>query len=168
MKDKLEIERKYIIEMPDERVIALQEKYTSTEIEQIYLTSAEGITHRVRARKGVSGTVYTETKKIRLTKLSAIEDEREIDEKEYNELKKDIKAGTRVIKKTRYTFEFSNQLFEIDVYPEWKRTAIMETELEDEDVTVSMPPFISIKREVTGMRAYSNAGMSHEFPKEDE
>ena len=168
MKDKLEIERKYIIKMPDTAILALQKDYNSTEIEQIYLTSREGVTHRVRARKGAWNTEYTETKKIRISRLSAIEDERKITEDEYNELKKNIKEGTRVIKKTRITFNFADQLFEIDVYPEWKQTAIMETELEDEAVVVKMPPFISIKREVTGMRAYSNAGMSHAFPAEDE
>lgn len=168
MDKKLEIERKYIIEMPDLSVLMAQSEFTATEIEQIYLASGKGVTHRVRSRKGISGTVYTETKKIRVSRLSAVEDEREITLSEYQSLSKMIKDGTRVIKKTRYTFLFDSQLFEIDVYPEWECTAIMETELDDEGRSVNMPDFIKIKREVTGVRAYSNAAMSHEFPTEDE
>ncbi|MBO5945489.1 MAG: hypothetical protein J6Q69_02665 [Clostridia bacterium] len=167
MEDKLEIERKYIIEMPDIAILSAQAEYTATEIEQIYLDANERITHRVRSRKGKNGIVYTETKKIKISAFTYIEDEHNITEDEYNSLSKSIKSGTRVIKKKRYTFVFGPQLFEIDVYPEWEHTAIMETELKSEDTVVNMPPFISIKREVTGNRAYSNAGMSHEFPTED-
>ena len=62
---------------------------------------------------------------------------------------------------------YGGQLFEIDVYPAWKNTAIMETELDDREREVEIPTFIEIIREVTGYKAYSNASMSKSFPKED-
>ena len=42
----------------------------------------------------------------------------------------------------------------------------METELEGEDTAVQIPEFISMIKEVTGIRAYSNASMSRVFPTE--
>ena len=46
-------------------------------------------------------------------------------------------------------------------------TAIMETELDSREKQVKIPSFIEILREVTGDKAYSNAGMSRRFPEED-
>ena len=44
----------------------------------------------------------------------------------------------------------------------------METELESRDTEVLMPDFLSIVREVTGNKLYSNASMARSFPKEDQ
>ena len=100
--------------------------------------------------------------------MSAVEEEREITEAEFDELKKKIKTGTRPVIKTRHTFEYYGQVFEIDVYPSWKCTAIMETELDSDKKIVKMPPFIKIIKEVTGAPGYSNAAMSKSFPKESD
>ena len=167
MKNQLEIERKYIIKMPDFKELSLQKDYTADSITQIYLSS-ENATHRVRRRSGDGGTVYTENIKIRVDSMSAIEKEREITEAEFLTLVSDQKPGTRAIEKVRHCFEFENQIFEIDVYPQWHKTAIMETELDSREKTVAMPPFIHVVREVTGIREYSNAAMSYSFPPEDE
>lgn len=163
----IETERKYIIKLPDFSTLGRAAEYTSSEITQIYLTSEQGITHRIRARKYPERTVYTETKKVRISALSAVEEEREISEAEFTALSKNIKIGTNPVRKTRHTFVYEGQLFEIDVYPSWKCTAIMETELDDPEKKVKMPPFIRIVREVTGNKRYSNAAMSCIFPKED-
>ena len=99
--------------------------------------------------------------------MSATEIERELSPLEFDSLASEIKEGTTPIDKVRHTFVYENQLFEIDVYPQWKFTAIMETELENRETKVEIPSFINIIREVTGDKAYSNAAMSREFPKED-
>ena len=162
----VEIERKYVIVMPDTDTLRSQSDYTVSEIEQTYSESAEHVTHRVRARRYSDRVVYTETKKVRIDKMSAIEDEREISEREYLDLLAKRKADTITLRKTRHTFEHAGQIFEIDVYPEWGRTAVMETELESRQQTVSMPDFIRIVAEVTGDKRYSNASMSQIFPDE--
>lgn len=162
----VEIERKYVIVMPDTDTLRSQSGYTVSEIEQTYIESAEHVTHRVRARRYADRVVYTETKKVRIDKMSAIEDEREISEREYLDLLAKRKTGTHTVRKTRHTFEHAGQIFEIDVYPEWVRTAVMETELESRGQTVSMPDFIRIVAEVTGDKKYSNASMSQIFPEE--
>ena len=162
----IETERKYIISMPSVRVLCSLPEYTHSAIEQIYLESPIGITHRIRRREYEDRVEYTETKKIRVSAISAIEDEREITEDEYNALRRKIKVGTRPIIKSRHTLVVESQLYEIDIYPEWKNSAILEIELSDEGNTVKFPEFIKIIKEVSGLREYSNAAMSRTFPEE--
>ena len=162
----VEIERKYVIRMPDLDALARQDGYTVSEIEQTYLESEPSVTHRVRKRLYKDRVVYTETRKVRIDKISSFEDERQIDEMEYQELLGKIKNGTHTLIKTRHTFVFSGQIFEVDIYPEWERSCIMETELESRETVVEFPDFIRIIKEVTGEKKYSNAAMSREFPEE--
>ena len=164
--NQVEIERKYIIELPCIEVLSRIDGYCRTEIVQTYLKSEDGVTRRVRKRSYPDGTAYTETSKIRLDKISSSEREREISEEEYLALLEDIKPGTRPIEKTRHSFPYGNITVEIDVYPEWERSCIMETELECREATPALPPFIKILREVTGELEYSNASMSCTFPNE--
>ena len=166
MNDHIEIERKYVISMPDVCAMQSEEGYTSSDIEQIYLKSSPRVTHRIRSRTKGGVAKYTETKKVRISGMSAYEDEREITESEFLTLRENIDPDTTPIIKTRHTFVYQSQLFEIDVYPNWQSCAIMETELPSEDTVVEIPSFIKIIKEVTGIKAYSNASMSRVFPKE--
>ena len=163
----IEIEKKYIIEMPDVTSLCGMDGYSESEILQIYLRGEEGVTHRVRRRRIGDAVTFTETKKIRIDKMSATEIEGEISEERFLALSLEQKAGTRPINKTRHAFFYLGQLFEIDVYPEWKNTAIMETELAYRETIVDFPECIRILRDVTGDKSYSNAAMSRSFPKED-
>ena len=165
-KENLEIERKYIIEMPSALDMSRMQDYTSSEITQIYLESSPHVTHRVRKREYSDKTEYTETKKIRVDRMSAIEEESKISEKEFSTLSENIRKGSRPLAKCRHTFLYSGQIFEIDVYPEWKKSAIMETELSSREEQVIFPSFIRVIKEVTGERAYSNSAMSTAFPEE--
>ena len=162
----IEIERKYVIRMPDLATLRGQEAYTVSEIRQTYLESLPGVTHRVRMRTYGDRVVYTETKKVRIDKISSHEEEREIDEAAYKELLTHIKEGTRTLTKTRHTFSLRGQTFEVDIYPEWKGSCILETELATRDTKVEMPPFIGVVKEVSGDKKYTNASMSQEFPEE--
>ena len=162
----IEIERKYIIRIPDEEAMRSSLGYTCSEIVQIYLNSAPGVTHRVRERKTDGKSVYTETKKIRIDKMSAFEDEKNIDEREFQNLSKNVKKGTVPVRKVRHTFLHLEKTIEIDVYPQWKNTSIMEVELTSREEEIKLPPFIEIIKEVTGEKAYSNASMAMSFPGE--
>ena len=162
----IEIERKFVIEMPDISVLSSLPGYSSSDIEQTYLSSDAGVTRRVRARKYQGRTVYTETKKMRIDNMSAHEDERKITREEYETLLSEIMTGTVTIFKTRHTFDFSGRVLEIDIYPNWRKTAILEVELDSREATLDMPDFIKVVAEVTGEKKYSNAAMAHEFPNE--
>ena len=165
LNENLEIERKYIIEKPDESDIEAIKSfagvtdYNVSEIEQIYLF-AIGRTHRVRRRSWDSETRYYETLKLRVDKMSAVESEREITREEYLALSKNIRPGSRPISKVRHYFKYNGQPFEIDVYPFWKRTAILELELVDRGARVEFLPLIRVIREVTGDKRYSNSALA--------
>ena len=58
-------------------------------------------------------------------------------------------------------------MFEIDVYPFWKHQAIMEVELKDEGEAAPLPPDVTVLRELTGDRVYSNAALALSVPRED-
>lgn len=163
----LEIERKFIIKKPDLSHLSGLEGFTKSAITQIYLKSSEAITKRVRKREYPSRIEYTETEKVRLDKMTSQESEREITEEEYLALAKAIDPATRPLHKTRYTVSYLGQTLEIDVYPEWTESAIMEIELEGRDAVLNIPDYITVKREVTGNKAYSNASMARSFPKEE-
>ena len=166
MANQIEIERKYVIKKPDIDRLRKERGYTESRIVQIYLKSDPGVTHRVRERRYSDSVVYTETKKTRIDSMSSHEEEHEINEAEFHSLSRKIREGTRPVLKTRYTFEYKDVTFEIDVYPDWKNTAIMETELDSRDEEVEIPSILEIIKDVTGDRRYSNSAMSRTFPDE--
>ena len=163
----LEIERKYVVRKPDLAVISAMPDYTESEICQIYVGAPKGVTHRARSRRYGARTEYTETVKVRIDGMSVHEMESEISEEQFSVLSRSIAAGTRPIIKTRRTFTLGGVTYELDFYPEWQEHCIMETELSSRDQQVAIPDFISVVREVTGMKQYTNASMSRDFPAED-
>lgn len=163
----LEIERKYIIEKPDPAHLRSMPEYSESAIIQTYLRSREAETRRVRSRETDGEIRYYETVKRRIDRMSSVERERELTREEYESALSEIKDGTRPIVKTRYTFAYLSHTVEIDVYPEWANTAILEVELPSRECPVELPGFITVLREVTGLKSYSNAGMSRGFPPEE-
>lgn len=160
-----EIERKYLICMPDRAW--LEKEAEGTEITQTYLLSPPGTTERVR-RRGRDGVyVCTHTTKTKLSDLRRIEEEEEITEEEYGRLLLRADPERRVIRKTRWCFRYEGQLFELDVFPFWDDRAYLEIELRDESQKVSLPPDLTIIREVTEDPRYTNAALSVKIPYDD-
>ena len=158
-----EIERKYLIRRPAEAW--LEANCQGTDIIQTYLkTEAPGHSDRVRRRAGKNGVVYTHTVKRRITDLRREEQEREIDEAEYQTLLQRADPERRSIEKRRYVLAYDGKEFEIDVYPFWQDKAVMEIELSEETETVKLPPEIEIIRDVTADRRYTNAALAREIP----
>ncbi|MBR7074845.1 MAG: hypothetical protein IKI39_07035, partial [Oscillospiraceae bacterium] len=73
----------------------------------------------------------------------------------------------RPIQKTRCCFTHGGKLWELDVFPFWKRQAYLEIELTDEDETFLLPPGIRLLREVTEDPRFTNAALSLEIPNEE-
>lgn len=164
--DGFEIERKYLIAMPDPAF--LEREARPSQIEQTYLRRpAPHVTARVRKRGQDGAWTYTHTQKTRLSDLRRLEDEREIDREEYEALLAQADPNRRVICKTRWVLPWKGQEFEIDVFPFWEDRALMEIELRDENQTVELPPQIRVLREVTADKRYTNASLSKEIPVED-
>lgn len=163
--DHFEIERKYLIRMPDRSY--LESAAAMTQIEQTYLCAEPGVTARVRKRGHEGAWAYTHTQKMHISDVRRYEDEREIGEEEYRELLRQADPARNVIHKERWVLPYEGQTFEIDIYPFWEDRAIMEIEMTDEAQTLRFPSQIQIIREVTADRRYSNAALSRQIPMDD-
>lgn len=144
----LEIEKRWLVKIPEGL-----EKYPYHTIEQAYLNPEKGFQGRIRRLDG--RYIYTEKARTG-NSLTRIENEREISETDYNELKSHTILN--IIKKRRYIIPYGGLTFELDVFENAAESgyAIMETELPSEDTAVSAPDFIEIIREVTDDEYYTN------------
>ena len=164
--EHFEIERKFIIRRPD--LSYLEANGEATEILQTYLLGKPGESARVRKRWNRDGVRYYYTAKTRLNDMRQIERERELSEAEYDELLKTADPSRRPIRKQRWVVEYRGQMFEIDLFPFWKKQAYLELELLDEEQPIDFPPELSLIREVTGDGRYTNRSLAREIPEEDE
>lgn len=164
----LECERKLLVSLFDLSLWEGREGYGRSEIAQTYLSAPTGVTARVRKRTANGKTVYTHTEKRRVTAVTAIENEREIDEKEYLALLATADPTRRPVLKVRHVLPYEGHLLELDVYPFWKKQAVLEVELASEDETFALPPEIRVLREVTAEKAYKNAFLALCVPPEEE
>lgn len=167
MSQKPEIERKYRIAYPDLAALLSLDGARCDEIAQTYLLAPPGVTSRVRRRTLPDGTsIYTHTVKHRRTLLTNDEDEREIPEEEYLTLLQARNPALRTVEKRRVTIPYGGLLLEIDLYPFWQKTAILEIELPSEDTPAPLPPFLTVIDEVTEDVRYKNERLAAEIPEE--
>lgn len=163
MGDKLEIERKFLVEMPDLRKLKAKFDVIKADISQTYLTSeGNGVERRIRKTK-VRGTTYyhfTHKEKIEGTGVTRKEHEVEIDKRYYNELKTEADKSLNTIKKKRFIFEYGGRTIELDVYRFWKKQAIVEVEVESEKDVIELPDDIKVIKEVTNDSNYKNAKLA--------
>lgn len=164
--EPFEIERKYLICLPNIKELEKMSNCTKVEITQTYLKSNDDVERRIRAR-GIDGDyIYYLTEKRKVSNLKRIETERKITQDEYLKLLMESDNTLHTIHKTRYCLSINNQYFEIDIYPEWDNQAIMEIELNSEDDIVNIPNFIEILKEVTEDDSYKNYNMAKSMPKQ--
>jgi CYTH domain-containing protein len=156
----LEIERKYLIERPDEALLSGIPGARRYEIEQIYLPDNGDDTRRIRMRRCGVTTEHFYTIKKAVSNLTRVEVENSITEAEYNELKAQAGLNPMRIEKVRWCVPHGSLVIEIDIYPFWKKTAVSEIELEREDSRVSFPDFIHVIREVTHEGEYTNKALA--------
>ena len=164
--EPFEIERKFLIYYPNLKELENMPNCTKVDITQTYLKSRDGVERRVRAR-GINGDyVYYVTEKKKVSSIKRVETERRLTQDEYLQLLMEADYKLHTIHKTRYCLTENNQYFEIDVYPEWDKQAIMEIELSSEDEEIKVPSFIQVFKEVTEDDNYKNYQMAKEMPKQ--
>lgn len=164
MKNKLplEIERKYLIKIPDISILKQQSVYMRIEMEQAYLKNqGETAGMRIRKSKLDGKTSYKKTYKRNITNITRIEIEDDISEQTWLELLKEVDPESVPIKKVRHCFMYKGQLFELDIYPFWNDRAILELEISSENQEIEIPPFIEIIKEVTEDKRYTNRSLSY-------
>lgn len=164
---KLEIERKYLIRMPDEAALAAMSGCKVWQISQTYLSSSgNGYTSRLRRMEVEGREAFVHTEKRRVSELSCEESEREISRAEYDALMQQADPALRTIEKKRYRIPHAGRIMEIDIYTFWSDRATLEVELESEEAVVSLPPWLDIIRELTGDAAYKNYALARQIPME--
>jgi len=164
--DNLEIEYKYLIRYPDIAVLESQPRSKKAEIVQTYLLSENGVTARVRSWTENGTTRFFKTEKKWISRMTAEEKETQISEEEYLVLLDKADPIRKPIAKTRYRIPFASHLLEIDIYPFWKKQAVLEVEISQEDEAVDIPSYLSVLRDVTGEREYKNHSLALSVPKE--
>ena len=139
----VEIERKYLIKIPDVDILINQKNYNSSVIEQMYISDdGEYKGGRIRKREYKDGCKYYKTYKENINGLSKFEVESEITAEEYELLSEKRLENTRAINKVRHCFDYLGQTFELDIYDFWSDKATLEIELESEEQAVILPEFI--------------------------
>lgn len=165
--EPLEIERKYLIKYPD--LLRLEDLPNCSRVEMIqtYLRKQpDGTEARVRQRGQNGNYICYRTEKRRISDTTRVEVDRRIDMKEYVSFLAEADPSRRPIRKTRYCLTENNRYYEIDVYPEWSRQAILEIELRNEEEKVILPEWVKVIREVTGDKSYTNYEMAKTMPEE--
>lgn len=71
------------------------------------------------------------------------------------------------VRKTRYCLTENNRYYQIDIYPEWTKQAVMDLDLHTEDEAVVFPDCIDVIREVSGEKKYSNYAFAVSMPEEE-
>lgn len=165
----LEIERKLLIAYPDTALLEAQKGVRIFDIEQTYLYNVdEALTERVRLRREGDSVAYFHTVKRRLSALTAEEQEAQITKEEFEALLSRRDKTRATVQKRRYALPYGAHTLEIDIYPQWKRQAVLEVELASEKERFSLPPYLSVLRDVTADKRYKNVSLSREFPDEEE
>ncbi len=155
-----EIERKFLIEYPNIKILENNPNCKSIEIIQTYLNSGNDDEIRVRQRGEDGNYIYFKTIKKKVSDVKRIEIEKRLSKDEYLTLLMDADTKKRQIRKTRYCLTYENQYFEIDIYPFWDDKAIVEIELSDENAKITFPEYIKVIKEVTDDDAYKNASLA--------
>ena len=155
-----EIERKFLIEMPNLEYLESLPNCEKVKIVQTYLKSNDDEEIRIRQRGNNGSYTYSKTRKINIDSLKRIEIENRLTSEEYiNELLNADPSRGQIIK-DRYCLCYKNQYFEIDVYPFWRDKAIAEIELINENQKIELPSYINVIDEVTDNLDYRNSELA--------
>ncbi len=168
--EKLEKERKFLVKFP-KSWSSLSEMFDNLvdvkRISQTYLTSLKG-EQAARVRKTVQGltgdtdTVYHFNQKEPVEPGVHKEKEKEISKAIYEKLLTKANEDKVPIEKTRFVFEYHDQLFELDVFKgALKGMAVLEIELEDINDKVEIPSFLKVIKEVTEDKRFSNFNLAN-------
>ena len=149
-----EIERKFLVEMPDLERLEKLPGCRRVEIEQAYLPTTND--EKLRIRKWVEDgqAIYYKTRRRRVNGRR-LEVEERLTQRSYMEMMEEAGA-LQLLRKTRYSIPYQGQQFQLNVYPFWTDQAIVKIELNEEDAQVQLPPELTLIREVTGEREYKD------------
>ncbi len=166
MTKQLEIEKKFLIKFPLP-FHSMKEVWNHAikveEIHQFYLKSAKGVTDRIRdsIEFGIDSSIYYRTIKTNVSPGINEEEEFILTKKEYDHFCELCDESMFPIWKTRYTFDYDNQIFELDIFHKrLDNLIILEIELDDINCEVRLPPFLCVLNDVTMNKKYKNSNLA--------
>jgi len=143
-------------------------KFTDFQVVHHYLHSAQrGFQTRLRKRVRNGRATYTFTVRKPQIQGQTVEVKQPISQRDYTNLLSHRDDGHLPVFKTRRCFLYQNQQYQLDMYkspchPRCKNLILLETftTLNDQEIMASLPPFLRVKREVTGDPAFSMYNLS--------
>ncbi len=148
----IEEERTYIVELTGELPESIE-----SEITQTYLVADPDCEIRLRRRSWHGEFVNVHKTKKRISSSEVLETERQVSNALYESLLQQADPYRATIRKTRRSFIWRGQYFEIDTFHEpVDNLTILETKGVAEQECVNFPPFIKVIKEVTGNPQYYN------------
>lgn len=151
----LEIERRYLLATPPPLSTPALAHARPLKIVQTYLNSIPGFSGRSRVRqtRNPDGSLsYHWASKRKVTSMTKTEAEIEVDKRTYQWLLR-YASDQEPLVKTRWRFRINDLTFELDHIREPAEHWLLEVELESEDQEVTIPGFLDIASEVTGIYA---------------
>ena len=157
----IEIERKFLLKaIPDLKPTEV------IKIKQWYL-KVDGIWERARSMdSNIYGIKWVHTIKTRISDISNIEEEYDMDKNEFEDFVKRCKSSkqnARYITKERRIYPDGELKWEVDVFSQKCHIIVAEIEIPTEDYDLDIPEFIQKKSllEVTGLKQFSNRSLSN-------
>ena len=145
-------ERKYVVELVGEIPHCIE-----SEITQTYLVAEPGCEVRLRRRAWQGKNVYVHTTKKNLANGEELVTERQIRSNLYQSLLQQADPYRQEIQKTRKSFIWKGQYFELDNFQKpVSGLMILETKGIAEKESVNFPPFIKVVKDITGVQQYYN------------
>ena len=134
-----EIERKYLIK--DLNALNLKDRKDFLSIKQCYLKDDKNFIVRLRLQDSINGHKAFITIKGKTKGISRLEYEYEIPY--VDALEMIVEFGEKILSKTRYSIEYNEQNFEVDVFEgQNEGLVIAELELKNQNQIVDLPNWI--------------------------
>ena len=153
----IEEERKYVVEITG----AMPDDCIESHITQIYLKGYPDCEERLRKRCWGRKEVFVHTTKKQTAEHEELVTERQINQNLYEIMLPLADPDRHTINKTRESFIWQGQYFEIDTYADnLEGLVILETKGIVENEPVKFPPFIKVVKEITGNKDYYNYNLA--------
>lgn len=148
----IEEERVYLVELTGELPECIE-----SEITQTYLVADPGVEVRLRRRCWGGEVVNVHKTKKRVSRTEFLETERQVSNALYESLLQQADPYRATIRKTRRSFIWKGQYFEIDFFHEPVNNLMMlQTKGVAQQESVNFPPFIKVVEDITGNKQYYN------------
>ena len=144
--------RTYIVEVTGQLPECIESEMTQT-----YLVADPDCEVRLRRRDWGGEVVNVHKTKKRISATEVLETERQVSNALYESLLQQADPYRSTIRKTRRSFIWKGQYFEIDTFhAPVSNLTILETKGVAEQENVNFPPFIKVVKDITGNKEYYN------------